>query len=194
MQQPIPEPGTAAPETAPLPSGLFVELGQLGRAMKHLFGAQLHLLAAELGLARAAVSWMLVAGLAAMVAGVGLGLSLLAFLGLLLAKWFGSWVLALAGLCVIQVLFLVGSIVLFRRCMHWMSLPVTRGEWRGMMRDTVSKAREEVDVEKIKADLVRVKEEAIHKAEALKDELLASKPATPGAGDVRPVDDRRTER
>jgi hypothetical protein len=192
MQQPIPEPGNAAPATAPLPSGLFVELGQLGRAVKHLFGAQLHLLAAELGLARAAVSWMLVAGLAAMVAGVGLGLSLLAFVGLLLAKWLGSWVLALACLCVIQVLCLVGSILLFRRCMHWMSLPVTRGEWRGMVRDTIDKAREEVDVEKIKADLSRVKDEAIRKAEALKDELLASKPTPRGGGDVPPVDDRKT--
>jgi hypothetical protein len=191
MQQPTPEPGTAAPETAPLPSGLFDELGQLGRAVKHLFGAQLHLLAAELGLARAAVSWMLLAGLAAMVAGVGLGLSLLAFVGLLLAKWFGSWVLALAALCVIQVLFLIGSIVLFRRCMHWMSLPVIRGEWRGMVRDTVNKAREEVDVERIKADLSRVKDEAIRKAEALKDELLASKPPKRDAGDANPAADRK---
>ncbi len=186
MQQPTLEPGTAAPETAPLPSGLFTELGQLSRAVKHLFGAQLHLLAAELGLARAAVSWMLLAGLAAMVAGVGLGLSLLAFIGLLLAKWFGSWVLALLALCVIQVLFLLGSILLFRRCMHWMSLPVTRGEWRGMVRDTVNKAREEVDVDRIKADLSRVKDEALRKAEALKDELLAGKPHTPRDGGTAP--------
>jgi hypothetical protein len=192
MQQPIPEPGTAAPETAPLPSGLFAELGQLGRAVKHLFGAQLHLLAAELGLARTAVSWMLMAGLAAMVAGVGLGLSLLAFIGLLLAKWFGSWVLAMLGLCVIQILFLLGSILLFRRCMHWMSLPVTRGEWRGMVRDTVNKAREEVDVERIKADLLHVKDEALRKAEALKDELLASKPRPPAGSGVNPPAGRDT--
>ncbi len=192
MQQPIPERGTAAPETAPLPSGLFAELGQLGRAVKHLFGAQLHLLAAELGLARTAVSWMLMAGLAAMVAGVGLGLSLLAFIGLLLAKWFGSWVLAMLGLCVIQILFLLGSILLFRRCMHWMSLPVTRGEWRGMVRDTVNKAREEVDVERIKADLLHVKDEALRKAEALKDELLASKPRPPAGSCANPPPGRDT--
>ena len=55
----------------------------------------MHLLAAELGLARSAISWIFVAGLAATVAGVGLGLSLLAFTGLLLAKWFGSWFWAL---------------------------------------------------------------------------------------------------
>lgn len=176
MQQPTSEPGTAAPETAPLPSGLFAELGQLGRAVRRLFGAQMHLLAAELGLARTAVSWMLIAGLAAMVAGVGLGLSLLAFVGLLLAKWFGSWVLALLGLCVLQLFFLLGSILLFRRCMHWMSLPVTRGEWRGMMRDTVAKAREEIDVERIKADVARVKDDLARKAETLKDDLLAGVP------------------
>ena len=72
----------AAPDPAPLSSGLLAEIGQLGRAVKHLFGAQLHLLAAELGLARSAISWIFVAGLAATVAGVGLGLSMLAFTGL----------------------------------------------------------------------------------------------------------------
>lgn len=182
MQQSKQNPGNAAPETAPPSSGLFAELGQLGRAVKHLFGAQLHLLAAELGLARAAVSWMLLAGLAATVAGVGLGLSLLAFIGLLLAKWFGSWVLALLGLCVLQVLFLLGSILLFRRCMHWMSLPVTRGEWSEMMRDTMSRARQEVDSARIKADVERVRDELVRKAETLKDDLLRDDPRKAGAG------------
>jgi hypothetical protein len=137
----------AAPDPAPLSSGLLTEIGQLGRAVKHLFGAQLHLLAAELGLARSAISWIFVAGLAATVAGVGLGLSLLAFTGLLLAKWFGSWFWALLALCVLQLVFLLASILLFRRCMHWMSLPATRGEWSAMMRDTLSKAEREVERE-----------------------------------------------
>ncbi len=144
MQQSEKKPGTAEPEKGALPSGLFAELSQLGAAVKHLFGAQMHLLAAELGVARAAISWMLLAGLAATVAGVGLGLSLLAFAGLLLAKWLGSWILALLGLCVLQVVFVIGSILLFRRCMHWMSLPVTRSEWSGMMADTMAKARQDV--------------------------------------------------
>jgi hypothetical protein len=130
----------AAPDPAPSSSGLLTEIGQLGRAVKHLFGAQLHLLAAELGLARSAISWMFLAGLAATVAGVGLGLSMLAFTGLLLAKWFGSWMWALLALCVLQILFLIGSLLLFRRCMHWMSMPVTRSEWSAMMQDTVRKA------------------------------------------------------
>jgi hypothetical protein len=137
----------AAPDPAPLSSGLLAEIGQLGRAVKHLFGAQLHLLAAELGLARSAISWIFVAGLAATVAGVGLGLSMLAFTGLLLAKWFGSWLWALLALCVLQLVFLLASILLFRRCMHWMSLPATRGEWSAMMQDTLSKAELEVERE-----------------------------------------------
>ncbi|RAN75760.1 hypothetical protein B5P43_25695 [Bacillus sp. SRB_336] len=129
----------AAPDPAPSSSGLLAEIGQLGRAVKQLFGAQLHLLATELGLARSAVSWMLAAGLAATVAGVGLGLTLLGLLGLLLAVWFGSWIWALVVLALLQVAFLIGSILLVRRCMHWMSLPATRGEWSAMMRDTVRK-------------------------------------------------------
>lgn len=136
---------TAAADPAP-PSGLAAEFGQLGAAVKHLFGAQLHLLAAELGLARSAVSWMLVAALAATVAGVGLGLSVLAFVGVLLAKWLGSWLLALLALCLLQLGFLLGAIVLFRRCMHWISLPVTRHEWNAMMRHTLHRADPQADV------------------------------------------------
>lgn len=137
----------AAPDPAPLSSGLLTDIGQLGRAVKHLFGAQMHLLAAELGLARAAISWIFVAGLAATVSGVGLGLSLLAFVGLLLAKWFGSWLWALLALSLLQLLFLFASMLLFRRCMHWMSLPATRGEWSAMMSDTLRKAEREVERE-----------------------------------------------
>jgi hypothetical protein len=131
-----------------LSSGLLAEVGHLGRAVKRLFGAQLHLLAAELGLARSAVSWLLLAALAATVAGVGLGLTLLGLLGVVLAAWFGSWIWALLTLAVLQVLFLSGSILLFRRCMHWMSLPVTRSEWNAMMRDTLRKAETEVEAER----------------------------------------------
>ena len=128
---------TAPPDPAPPSSGLLTELGQFGRAMKHLFGAQLELLAAELGLARSAVSWMLAAALAATVAGVGLGLTLLGLVGVVLAAWWGSWFWALLGLSVLQLLFLLGAILLFRRCMHWMSLPATRHEWGAMMRETM---------------------------------------------------------
>jgi putative Ca2+/H+ antiporter (TMEM165/GDT1 family) len=130
----------AAPDTAPSSSGLLAEVGQLARAVKRLFGAQMQLLAAELGLARSAISWLLLAALAATVAGVALGLTLLGLIGVLLAAWFGSWIWALLALALLQMLFLFGAIVLFRRCMHWMSLPATRSEWGAMMRETLDKA------------------------------------------------------
>ncbi len=134
----------AAPDPAPSSSGLLDEIGQLGRAVKRLFGAQLELLAAELGLARSAISWLLLAGLAATVAGVGFGLTVLGLIGVLLAKWLGSWVWALLVLALLQLLFLVGAIALFRRCMHWMSLPATRDEWGAMMRDSARKVETEI--------------------------------------------------
>jgi putative Ca2+/H+ antiporter (TMEM165/GDT1 family) len=130
----------AAPDPAPSSSGLLAEVGQLARAVKRLFGAQMQLLAAELGLARSAISWLLLAALAATVAGVALGLTLLGLIGVLLAAWFGSWIWALLALALLQMLFLFGAIVLFRRCMHWMSLPATRSEWGAMMRETLDKA------------------------------------------------------
>jgi uncharacterized membrane protein YqjE len=150
MQEPTSERGgdtpresaTAPESTATLPSGLLAEIAQLGRALGHLFGAQWTLLAAELGLARSAVSWIFMAGLVATVAGVALALTLMALLGLALAKWFGSWLWALAALCLLQILLLAGAVWLFRRCMHWMTLPATRGEWGAMMRDTLHKARQ----------------------------------------------------
>ena len=133
------------PSSVPPPSGLLDELGQVARAVRQLFGAQLQLLAAELGLARSAISWMLAAGLVATVAGVGFGLTLLGLMGLLLAKWLHSWILAFAVLAVLEALILFGAIMLFRRFMHWMSLPATRHEWRAIIQDTLQKAEQDVD-------------------------------------------------
>jgi putative Ca2+/H+ antiporter (TMEM165/GDT1 family) len=135
-----PRASAAAPDRAPSSSGLLAEVGQFARAVKRLFGAQMQLLAAELGLARSAISWLLLAALAATVAGVALGLTLLGLIGVLLAAWFGSWVWALLALALLQLVFLLGAIALFRRCMHWMSLPATRSEWSAMMRETLHKA------------------------------------------------------
>jgi hypothetical protein len=141
-------PREAAPEPAPSSSGLLEEIGQLGRAVKRMFGAQLHLLGAELGLARSAISWILVAGLAATVAGVGMGLSVLGIIGLALAKWFGSWLWALLVLFLLQGLFLLGAIVLFRRCMHWMTLPATRGELSAIMHQAAGRSAADIGEEK----------------------------------------------
>ncbi|CAM5624817.1 ABC transporter ATP-binding protein [Rhodanobacter lindaniclasticus] len=133
-----------APDSAPSSSGLVDEITRLGAALKRLFGAQKDLLAAELGLARSAVSWMLLAGLAATVAGVGFGLTVLGLLGVLLAQWLGSWVWALLVLAVLQLLFLFAALLLFRRCMHWMTLPATRGQWGAMMRAGARRIEAEV--------------------------------------------------
>ena len=140
-----------APDAAPR-AGVLDELGRLGRGIKDLFGAQLVLLSAEVGLARSALSWMLLAGLAATVAGVGLGLTLLALVGVLLAKWLTSWVWALLALVVLQLVFLVVAIVFFRRCMHWMTLPATRNEWSAMMRDTRARARGRVERARVEGE------------------------------------------
>lgn len=130
---------STAPDPAPSSSGLLDEVGQLGRSIKSMFGAQLHLLVAELGLARSAVSWILIGGLAATVAGVGMGLTLLGFIGVALATWWGSWLWALLALFFLQAVFLIGAILLVKRCMHWMTLPATRGELSAMMRDASGK-------------------------------------------------------
>jgi len=121
--------------------GLLDEIGQLGHGVKELFGAQVELASAELGLARSALSWIFVAGLAATVVGVGFGLTLLALAGLLLAKWLGSWLAALVVLACVQVLLLLGAMFLFHRCLHWMTLPATRAQWSAMMHDTMGRAR-----------------------------------------------------
>ena len=147
----MPEAEQASPDDgaadATPPAGVLDELGRLGHGVKDLFGAQLELLSAEVGLARSALSWMLLAGLAATVAGVGLVLTLLALVGVLLAKWFASWVWALVALAVLQLLFVLGAILFFRRCMHWMSLPATRNEWSAMMRETKARARRRAEGE-----------------------------------------------
>ncbi len=129
----------AAPGAAS--SRLLDELRQLGGALKHLFGAQWRLFRAELALARGAVSLLFAAALAATVVGVGFGLTVLALIGVALAKWFGSWLWALAVLALLQGVLLVAAIVLFRRGLHWLSLPATRGEFGAMMRDAAGTVR-----------------------------------------------------
>ncbi|MHC1480915.1 ABC transporter ATP-binding protein [Frateuria aurantia] len=123
------------------------DLVRLGHAYKHLFAAQLQLLTAELGLARSAVHWMLAMALLATISGVGLGLTLLGALGVLLAQWLGSPLRALLVLALLQMLALGGAVWLFIRCMHWMSLPRSRGEWRALVSDTLRKTKRRIDDE-----------------------------------------------
>lgn len=126
---------SAAPP--PAATGVLAEVGQLGSAFKRLLGAQWQLLAAEYGLARSALSWILLSGLVAIVSGMGLALGLLALLGLALATWWGSWLWALLGLCALQLLLLLGAAMMIRRCMHWMSLPRSRSQWSTLMQDAL---------------------------------------------------------
>lgn len=115
--------------------GVKQDFAQFGRALKEVFAAQLPLLAAELGLAKSAVVWMLVSGLMLVILGVGVATSVLALAGVALAKWFGSWLWALGALAVLQLLLMVLAVVVIRRCMRWMSLPQTRGQWRSIFND-----------------------------------------------------------
>jgi hypothetical protein len=130
MQQ-TDEPAPAA--AAPRP-GLIAGAKAFGAALKEVFGAQFGLLKAEWALARTALALMLVAGLVATVAAVGLALTALVLLGLALATWWGSWLWALLALCALQLIVLGTAIVMFRRCMHWLSLPLTRGQWTALVR------------------------------------------------------------
>ena len=139
QREPRADDDAAAPGAAS--SRLLDELRQLGEALKHLFGAQWRLFRAELSLARGAVSLLFAVALAATVVGVGFGLTVLALIGVALAKWFGSWLWALAVLALLQGVLLVVAIVLFRRGLHWLSLPATRGEFGAMMRSAADTAR-----------------------------------------------------
>lgn len=141
-------PAQPRPDERAATDGLLHDLGRLGRALPSLIGAQLSLFAAELGLARSAISWLLAAWLVATIAGVGLGLTLLGLIGLVLAKWFASWIWGFIALAVLEALCLCAAIWLFRRCMHWMSLPATRQAWRAMAQDTLRRTERKVDAGK----------------------------------------------
>lgn len=123
-------------EGDPAPPRWFDELRSAAAALRELFAAQWDLLGAELRLARAAAMTALLAALAATVFAVALGLTVLALLGWALAHWFGSWAWALLALAVLQALGVAGAIVLFRRCLHWLSLPASRAQWHSLVRES----------------------------------------------------------
>jgi uncharacterized membrane protein YqjE len=127
----------------------FDDVRRLGVGLKSLFGAQLRLAAAELGLARSGVTVMLFMGLAAIVFAVALGFTLLALAGWGLAQWFGSWAWALTALAGLQLILLVVAILVFRRAMHWLTLPASRAELASLAREAArqGKAEGELKVE-----------------------------------------------
>lgn len=119
------------------------DVRRLGVGLKNLFGAQLKLALAEIGLARSGIVMMLFMGLAAIVFAVALGFTLLALAGWGLAQWFGSWAWALTALAGIQLILLVLSILVFRRGMHWLTLPATRAEFALLAKEAVKRGKAE---------------------------------------------------
>lgn len=140
---PTPGGGGATGEPKPAVPSWLEDVRRLGAGLKELFAAQLKLLSAELGLARSGIVMMLFMGLAAIVFAVALGFTLLALAGWGLAQWFGSWAWALAVLAGIQLLLLVGAILVFRRAMHWLTLPATRSEFATLAREAARQGKAE---------------------------------------------------
>lgn len=139
-----PAPGDAVPGGGKLSMPAWVgDVRRLGVGLKNLFGAQLKLLFAELGLARSGIVMMLFMGLAAIVFAVALGFTLLALAGWGLAQWFGSWAWALTALAGIQLILLVVAILIFRRGMHWLTLPATRAEIATLAKEAAKQGKAE---------------------------------------------------
>lgn len=139
-----PAPGGEAPKGPSFAMPPWVDdLRRLGKGLKHLFGAQLALAAAEVGLARGGIVMMLFMGLAAITFAVGLGFTLLALAGWGLAQWFGSWAWALAALAGLQVILLLLAILVFRHGMRWLTLPATRAELATLAKQAAAQGKAE---------------------------------------------------
>jgi uncharacterized membrane protein YqjE len=137
-------PGDEAPKGPAFAMPAWIDdVRRLGRGLKHLFGAQLALAAAEIGLARSGIVMMLFMGLAAITFAVGLGFTLLALAGWGLAQWFGSWAWALAALAGIQVILLLLAILVFRHGMRWLTLPATRAELATLAKQAAAQGKAE---------------------------------------------------
>lgn len=139
-----PESGqSAAPDhesdsAASSPPRWLRDLREAIAALRELAAAQVGLLRAELRVAQAAAHTALLAGLAATVFAVALGLTLLALIGWGLAQWFGSWLWALLALAALQVIGVIGAIVLFRWCLQRMSLPRSRAQVQALVQESWS--------------------------------------------------------
>lgn len=139
-----PVPGADAPKAAGMKMpAWFDDVRKLGLGLKSLFSAQLRLIVAELGLARSGITLMLFMGLAAIVFAVALGFTLLALAGWGLAQWFGSWAWALTALAGLQLVLLVVAILVFRRAMHWLTLPASRAELASLAREAAKQGKAE---------------------------------------------------
>lgn len=127
--------GEGTHQALPSMPGWLRQLYAAAAAMRELAQAQWHLMGAEWRLARSAAKVALLAVFLGAVLAAALGLVLLALACLGLAYGLGSWVWALGVMSAILILCLVGVFVLLRRCLHWMSLPATRANWRALAQD-----------------------------------------------------------
>lgn len=117
-------------DTASAPPQWLRDIGEAVGALRELAQAQWQLLEAELRVARSAAWTLLVVSVLVLVLAAALGLTLLALVGLALSLWLGSWIWALLVLAGLLVLGLIATLMLGRRCLHWLSLPGTRTQWR----------------------------------------------------------------
>lgn len=118
-----------APEVPSAPSWVGDVLAAAA-AVRALVDAQIDLLGAELRLARRAARLAVAVFVAIVVFAVAFGLSLVALLATALAQVLTSWPQALLMLAALLLIALVGSTWLLRQCLHWMTLPASRAEWR----------------------------------------------------------------
>lgn len=139
---PVPDPQAPAGSKFAMPAWTD-DVRRLGAGIKNLFSAQIALAVAELGLARGGIVMMLSMGLAAIVFAVALGFTLLALTGWGLAQWFGSWAWALTALAGLQLVLLIIAIIVFRRGMHWLSLPNTRSEIASLAKEAMKQGKVE---------------------------------------------------
>jgi uncharacterized membrane protein YqjE len=137
--------GVPPPEDPPIPPepSWTAELGKLAQGIRLVVGSHFKLLGAEVRLAKSGVVMMLFMALAATTFAVALGFTLLALVGWALAQWFGSWAWALGALAMIQLLLLLGAIIVFKRCMAWLGMPVTRAEVRALVHEATERGRRE---------------------------------------------------
>ena len=142
VDEPVPGADESRPAGVKMPAWLD-DVRKLGLGLKSLFAAQLRLIGAELGLARSGITMMLFMGLAAIVFAVALGFTLLALAGWGLAQWFGSWAWALTALAGLQLILLVVAILVFRRAMHWLTLPASRAELASLAREAARQGKAE---------------------------------------------------
>lgn len=127
-----------ADEPREKPPGWIDDVGDLVKGVKHVAGGHFRLLGAEVALARSGIVMMLFMALAATTFAVGLGFTLMALLGWALFLWLKSWTWALCALALGQVLLLLGSIFVFKRCMAWLGLPVSRAELKALVKEATA--------------------------------------------------------